>query len=219
MRKISAAVADIVNEDQTAREALRSGILNLSAYASRIRRDVERQTWKDVKTGSITVALSRLAKTAGTAEPLIPDVALQDITITDPLCDITYPRTEAAGGITAAVRTLTHAKPMEFLAMTAGVREITVIAGQPLKADILRMVPERPVSVVDGLTGITMHFPVRYLSVPNVIYALVGTFAARRINILEIVSTYTELTVVVENSRAREAVERLMQLKSPRGKR
>ena len=63
MITVSQAVSEIIQSDELASESLRSGLLNLSAYAGKIQKRIENITFKEVKTGTIVVALSRLTKT------------------------------------------------------------------------------------------------------------------------------------------------------------
>jgi hypothetical protein len=51
--------------------------------------------------------------------------------------------------------------------------------------------------VLADLAGLTIRFPAKYLHVPNTTFALLRPLALNRINLVEVVSTYTELTLIV----------------------
>ncbi len=213
MKKISDSVSSIIQSDETAYEAFGRGLLNLSAYAEIIKPTIEKETWKPVKHGSVVVALSRLQRTIGHASPLKPKVNLYDVTTTSPLVDISFEKTRSVTDAISRVQELVSSHPSTFLAITAGIREITIIASETRISDILTIIPKKPKSIMKNLTGLTMHFSDEYLEVPNVLYSLMSTFAIKRINIREIVSTYTELTVVIDTHHATAALEALMNSK------
>jgi aspartokinase len=210
MKKISDCVASIIHADETAYEAFRRGVLNLSAYADVIKPTIEKETWKQVKLGSIVVALSRLQKSVIQTAPLKPPVTLYDVTTTSPLVDISFEKGNAVTHAISQVQDLAKTHPSMFLAITTGIREVTIIVSETLTDDILRIIPAKPKSIMNHLTGLTMHFSDQYLEIPNVLYSLMSTFAIKRINIREIVSTYTELTVVIDAEETTSALEALM---------
>ena len=60
--------------------------------------------------------------------------------------------------------------------------------------------PQKPKALITDLVSITVRFDDVYIWIPNVTYALVRQFALSRINIVEIISTYTELTFMVRQN-------------------
>ena len=215
MLKISDAVAEILFSSDLALEALRSGILNLSAYAAQILPQVEATTYKTVQVPSIVVALSRIAKTLDQSASLKPKVQLDEISIKSPLCDLTFEKTTQT---LHQARTLAHHLDIQnqhFLTMTQGVNEITIIATQEYRAEILEHFKTPPKQMFSELVGVSMRFSETYLSEPNVIYTLLSFLAVKRINLIEIISTYTELTVVIEQKQMQLALLALNQFLTP----
>jgi hypothetical protein len=67
-----------------------------------------------------------------------------------------------------------------------------------LQGEVLKIFKgEAPTLVLENLASLTLRFPSRYLHTPNTTFALLRPLALNRINIVEVVSTYTELTVIV----------------------
>lgn len=64
----------------------------------------------------------------------------------------------------------------------------------------------QPKSVFRNLVGMTMKFNEQYLPQPNVLYSLLSKLAHQRINLYEMVSTYTELTVFIDELQIDRAV-------------
>jgi len=211
MRSVSSAVETIIQQDEIALEAMTRGVLNLSAYAEEIQSEVEKITWKEVRKGTIVVALSRFLQelqlvSEGTEnlQSIRPKVYIDDISIRSPLCDISFEKTKLSQEATKKLLgSSLYKQHNSFFTVTEGVSEITLIAPQKVYEDILKLYAEQPFSTkpkasYQNLTGISVRFSEKYLSVPNVVYVLIGQLAVQRVNIIEVVSTFTELAVIVQ---------------------
>lgn len=216
MIKISDAAREILYSSEVALSAFNDGYLNLSAYAKTIRREIEARTKKSVQTGSIVVALSRMRKSAGKQDrrkPLTPDIAIDDLSVKSGLVEATFDRTS---GNLARLRELYRDPAInasDFFMVTQGTGEITIIAlGTALPHIIRVMRPARPKTTIKNLVGLTARFDEKYLAIPNVIFTFVRRLALKRINIAEIVSTYTELSFIIDQKDLQEAFLALNEL-------
>ena len=209
MKKISDSVRSKVQSDEIAFEAMRSGIMNLSAYAKSIRDDVEKDTWKDVSTSSLVVALSRVAKEFRQGESLRPEFRMEDLTIRSPLSDISYSKTQENLEQLNAFQKDFIGSENQFFMMTQSVREITIILSPEHKQLLFSYMKAEPKEVFDNQVGITISFSPEYLAIPNIIYTIMAQIALQRINIREIVSTYTELSIIIDEKDMQKAIEAL----------
>jgi aspartokinase len=212
MIKVSDTVYEILQGSETALESMRLGILNLRAYARQIQPQVEEKTYKPVKIGTIVVALFRLSKTLSDIEPMQPQIILEELSIKSPLSDITFENTRENARLAHTFSKLLENMDGYFFTITQGVDEITFVVSDSLKPKLLRHFAHKPKSIFENLVGVNVRFGEQYLSQPNVIYAILAKLAAKRINVIEIVSTYTELMVVIENSEMEAAVMELNKL-------
>lgn len=209
MIKISAVVAEILESSEVASEAMRAGLLNLSAFADQIHPEVEARTFKPVKRASIVVALSRLAQHQQQVPSLKPNVTLDSVTIKSPLCDLTFEKTDRnLEKLKVLIRELSQ-REQQFLTLTQGTEEITIIADQENETEIRTIFETKPKAAYTDLVGITVRFSEKYLQQPNTIYAILSMLAVKRINVIEIVSTYTELTVLIEKDNIQTTMELL----------
>ncbi len=206
MIKISEAVHQVILKDEIAFEAARNGILNLSAYAEKIKPQIEEYTMKDIKIGSIVVALSRMLPEINSTESLRPEVEIEDLRIKSPLYEITYEKTKS---ILEQLKELAifSTEERDFFVMTQGLGEITIICSKDIRDDLLNKIQAKPKSTFDELVAMSVRFAEKYLPVPNVLHSLASRLATRRINVIEIVSTYTELTFIVQKKDMNVAVE------------
>jgi len=206
MLKIAEMVREEVMGDEAAGIALDRGLLNLRAYARDIHAQIEAKTKKRVKLGSIVAALSRMGKQGGVS--VVPEVTITDMTIKAPLVELIFDKNEKViAGLREFYRGNTVG-PTEFLAVTQGTAEVNVIVSEK-EREAVEAMGKKPKAVIDNLVGLSVRFSAEYVSVPNVIYSLIKKLAVRRINIVEIVSTYTELTFVIDRKDLTQALEGL----------
>ena len=92
MKRVAEAVIQLIQADQTALESFKEGLLNLSAYAEKIHPLVEKLTFKDVKKGTIVVALSRLSKKDIILNQT-PKVKISHLSTRSPLTAFSYLKT------------------------------------------------------------------------------------------------------------------------------
>lgn len=198
MSSVAGFVRDILEESEVALSALHDGYLNLSAYGRKIQPEVCRRARREVSVGSIVVALCRHDISVRKRSPLTPKVRVESISTRSGLVEVTFPRTHANRARLRALLEKGELGEADMLTVTSGIREISLIVTSALKPAVLKVFKgETPTLVVDNLAGLTVRFPAKYLTTPNTIFALLRPLALNRINIVEVVSTYTELTVIV----------------------
>ncbi len=216
MIKISDVVRDILYSSEVALSAFNDGYLNFSAYAASIRKEVETRAKKPVRIGSIVVALSRMKNSAGKntkRKPLIPEVNIEDLSVKSGLVEVAFDRTREN---LARLRELYRDPAInagDFFMVTQGTGEITIVALETALPHIIHVArPAKPKAVIKNLVGLTARFDPKYLAIPNVIFAFVRRLSLKRINIAEIVSTYTELTFIIDQKDLQEAFLALNEL-------
>lgn len=207
MLKTSDAVQEIVLASDIPLEALRAGILNLSAYAQQIQSNVEEKTMKTVKVNTIIVALSRLRPALVASTPIRPQVVIEQLSIQPALIGISYEKTQQ--NLSGLARLTSSTFASSFLTFTEGIHEITIITSLSEVDHITDCFESRPKALVGDLVGVSVRFSEKYLREPNLIYAILAMIAVKRINLVEIVSTYTELTMVIEKKNVEATVEAL----------
>ncbi len=84
-----------------------------------------------------------------------------------------------------------------------------VIVSQEQQHRVLDHFQQKPIAVFTDLVGITVRFSEKYLAEPNVVYAILSLLAAKRINLIEIVSTYTELTMIIKKEEMEKTIQAL----------
>lgn len=209
MITVAQITENILLQDDIALAAARKGLLNLSSYARSIQPQIRTALLKDVQEGSIIAALSRLAAGLDTAPPEITDV-IQSLAVQSNLEGITY---ERSAEVASKIRKVYHHINVDdhtFLTVTQGINEITIVAESQV-AQVFRSKLEGAHKIYDkaNLVGITAKFKVGNLEIPNLIYALTRRLAYKAVNIIEVVSTATELTYIIDRKDLEIALSQL----------
>ena len=205
MLKTIDIVREIVFASQPELTALSRRLLNLSAYAKRIQPEVERRARKPVQVGTIVVTLSRLAVDLTEEDPLLPKIRMDSIAVKSSLAEITFNKTPDNKMRATKLHNDKNFAHADFLTITYGVSEISIFAPMALLPSILSAFkPEKPKLCLEDLAALTVQFGKQYIETPNLYFALLQAIAVRKLNIVELISTFTELTFLVRQADLNE---------------
>jgi aspartokinase len=205
MFKVIDIVRDILYSSEPELTILSRRLLNLSAYAKRIQLEVERRAHKEVQLGSIVVALSRISQELTDEDPLLPEVKLDGIAVKSNIAEIAFNKTPANKAKATKLTVDKELSQADFLTVTYGASEISVFAPMTLMSAVSRTFrPEKPKLLLNNLAALTVQFGNQYIETPNMYFALLRAVAVKRINIVELISTYTELTFLVRQDDLNE---------------
>lgn len=213
MIKITDIVKEILFSSEIALGSLSNGYLNLSAYAASIQKEVERRTFKQVRVGTIVVALSRIAKTLDVKPDLVPNFKINTIAVKTGLVEFTFEKTKSNRDKLQRIYENDDFLSADFFAVTYGVGELNIIVPEGLRREVAKVYGrEKPRFYQENLSSLTVRFDDWCIQVPNVTFALVRPLALKRLNIVEIVSTFTELTFILNEDDIQEALSTLSPL-------
>ncbi len=207
MLKISTVVEDIVSTSEFALEGLQNGCLNLSAYASKILPLVEAKTKKPVKVGSIVASLRRMgAQSAVSQKPFSPHVDAHNLLGRSGLAEITYTKTPENQELISKLYADAKFTSAQFFVVTLGLGEISIITTEELAEDIKKLFgSQKPKLFKKNLASLSMQTGVAGIDTPNQFYTIIKQFALQRINIVEFVTTYTELSFILDQKDLKQA--------------
>jgi hypothetical protein len=69
---------------------------------------------------------------------------------------------------------------------------------------LLAFEPDRPKLCLENLAALTIQFATQYINTPNMYFALFRAIAVKRLNVVDVISTFTELTFLVRQSDLNE---------------
>lgn len=206
MLKVSDSVAEIIFNSEVPLTALAGGYLNLTAYAQSIQAEVEEKTKKNVTVGSIVVALSRLSRQLAHQHPLEVPVHIENLTVKSPLVELVFEKNQQTVGMLRRFYASHVSDPSEFTTVTQGTSEITIICHEKARASVEKVFTIQPKVVISNLVALSVRFPQEYQEQPNILYSLLRRIAVKKISLAEVVSTYTELTFILEQKDLEKAL-------------
>lgn len=196
MISIQSVVEKIIQEDAEAYAALRRGIMNFSQYAHSIHKQVEALCKKDIRHGSIVIALTRLSGDESKQKNYTPKVEIHNITTKLPVTEIVYHKTQETLASLETLFKKVKASVDDFFVMTLSTTEITIICSDPLIKRVEEAFSDKPKMKQSNLAAIGLSFDEKYYKMANVTFSLIRELAMREIVIAETVSSYTEVVFI-----------------------
>ena len=198
MLKISTITEGIVRTSDFAVQGLQDNVLNLSAYAKSIQKEVSEKTMKDVQVSTIVVALSRIQKRLKKEPRFLPRIEVENIAIKPGLVEMVFARNPHS--IKALQKLYRNNKLLaEHLTVTYGINEISIIILKKRQSEILKIfAPLKPTLEIQNIASIALRVNPKYTYTKNTFYALLKILAPRGINVIELLTTSTEISFLVE---------------------
>lgn len=201
MITIASAVEQIVQGSPVLEEGLASGILNLSAVARTIRPQVEALSHKRVAAGAVVMALSRLAPRLGGKAADARKLAryIRDVTVRSNITEFTFQNSATVMACQRRLLAEVQGQVDPFVTFTQGVHETTVMVHRDLEPAVERVfAKEKRIARLTRLAAVGIHHTAKVVDTPGVYYAILKQLMWGNINVVELVSTYTELIIVLE---------------------
>jgi hypothetical protein len=197
MITIQQAVNKIIYETPLMEDSLKKGLINYSAFARLYKKELEEQLMKPAQTGAIVMALKRIAGNVKQREfaPYIFNKPPEMI-VRSSLFEVTIKHTPTLS-LMRQLGTLKSNQDNYFLTLTEGVFETTIIASNELKKELLQKIPKTLIiSQIDNLASITIKLPKENIVTPGIYYVLLKPLAWENINVIEVVSTTNENSII-----------------------
>ena len=220
MITISETVKNIISQSPFLEEALADNLVNVSSLARKILPDVEKRLQKNVKEGAVIMAINRLApnyyyKINIGLKDFITN--LGDFTVRSDLMDYTYLNTDGLRKKQSILLKQLEDQMGVFYTFSQGINETTIIisASQETLMDEL-FKNENLVSKKTDLSTITMKLPDENTEISGFYYFILKNLAWEGVNIMEVISTTNEFTIVVRDANVQKAFSILLNLKKGR---
>ena len=198
MISISDVVFEIVKKSPYLTEALSEQIVNLSALARKIHDQVEDKVKKDINDGAIIAALKRISTKLKNKFKKVKIISnLGDMTVRSNIAEYTYLNTETLLKKVQALFLNVGSKKEIFLNLSQGVSESTIIASGNIEKEIQQIFKnETLIAKLENLSSISIKLPDDTVDNPGAYYSILKLFALEGINMVEMVSTYTEVSLI-----------------------
>lgn len=217
MIKISEVVEEVIRTSPFLLESLQDGLINVSALARKLQPTIERSLRKPVKLGAIIMAINRLP--AG--ELMYEQRSLQDffkqlsdISVRTDLLDYTFRNSDSLPTRQAQLLREIASRPEVFYSVSRGVSETNILVTSTLEARVKELFrDEKELAKETDLSAITLLLPSENRNLYGVYYYILKDLAWRGINLIELVSTSNEFTIIVRNTDLERAFSSVSSLR------
>lgn len=212
MVSIARIVEKLIQQKPFLQEALSSGIINFGALADLLMQDVETELGKPAKHAAVMMALRRFQEKLQKMPITQPRFTADSyLTIQSDLFEITLVRHPETYELLDKFYDIVDPTAGDFFTATTGTHEITLIASKKYKNAFMKIVDKDDILItVDDLAALTVKLPKEAAEMPGIFYLISRALTWENINIVEIVSTYTEDTIILKNKEVSRAYQVLL---------
>lgn len=197
---ISKIVQRIIEKDQVATKSLIRGIINKSAYARSINKEVENIYGEGVSEKAIVMALGRLENKIGVKDNF--DFKIDNFKIYPNLVECFCEVNSASVLKELYEQIMGQNKMGNFVIFSQSLSEVCLI----MEDTFLDKINDFGVTVLSDLVGVSLKFSDKYLEVPGFVFYLTRLLYYENINLIELISTPTEVTLLI----AKKDVDKVM---------
>jgi aspartokinase len=210
---IARAVEKLLSEKPFLEEAMSRGLINYTALAAFLKKEIEHELKREVKISAIGMALRRFEETnkAVQNEPKFGKDC--DVTIRSGLMEITILKKPASFESIKKLYEIVDFERGDFLSIIQGLFEIAVISNSKHEKELLKMLEkEKKIKILKGLASVTLKISESAVETPSLFYLATKALNWENVNIVEIISTLTEMTFIIEENEAPKAFKVLKDL-------
>ncbi|MFH1440322.1 MAG: hypothetical protein ABIG89_07160 [Candidatus Woesearchaeota archaeon] len=214
MVTIARTVEKLIEKKPFVQEALSRGIINVAALAEEITSEVEAEMREKVKFSAVMMAIRRygekLNKTVVKRYKFNKD---SDVNLRSDLYEITVKKLPGIQNKISKIYELLNTKENDMLTVTQGFHEVTLITNKRNKQKLKKVFkPAEIKSEIENLASITVNIPLEAVNNIGMFYIATKSMTWENINIIEIISTFTELTFIIKENDAPKAFSTLKRL-------
>lgn len=201
MITVSEKLKEIIERSPFLEEGLARGIVNLSALARELKPELERELMKEFSESAIMMALKRLAEKM-TELPAAKNhtlMGLGDLTVRSRLKEFTFRKSSTLMEKQAELLNRIDPGMDHFVTFTQGVHEVTVIISDVLEQELRDVyASENLVAEIDDLAAVIIKFNEKITDILGIYYFILKQLAWKNINVIEVVSTFSEFIAVLD---------------------
>jgi aspartokinase len=197
------------------RDALNMGVLNFSAFANSVKDSVEAEFGRKVTREAIVLALKRYEDEL--KKEVVSDEILEVLrdcrfSLNSGMCDVALERNEKVEDAIFAIMKDVDWRKNENFYLILSTSEIEVVLEEKRLKKLESIIPKKRVlSVMKGVSTLEIS-EAHTIDTPGFLYFVSGVMARNSINILQMMSSHTEITFSLRNDDAITAFRLLKEL-------
>ena len=216
MLSIATKVEQIVSDSAFLTEGISLGLINLSELARQLRPQLESDLWKPVGQAAVVMALRRLSERLpqqGKAQPIMLPPRMGELTTRTELTISTFRLSDNSNECQRNLLALAEPYPGMFVSVTRGVHEMLVVCSRPLTHMVEEAFgAERLLARVENLTALTLRLNPETRKTPGIYHSVLKKLAWDKIAVVNMMCTFSELTILLEQSQTGAAFSVLSQI-------
>jgi len=203
MVTISHLVKKHIHEKPLLEEAMIQGIVNYAYLAEQLHDEIEKELNKKIKLPAIVMALRRHSeKLAKKHRPIKFDFSSEIIMKTN-LCDIAVIKSTNIIPKLRQIQGLVSYEKGDVLNIIHGIAELSIVTNQRYKKEVLNLLKnEKVLNTEENLVSLSLRFSKEFFYTHGVLSNVIRKLTWEGVNIFEIVSTFTELTIITGKNDA-----------------
>lgn len=212
MKTIAEFLEEKLRANACIADALLEDIVNVSALARKWKPWLEEQTLEEVSVHSISMALRRMVEENRIQQSehaaLHEEFPVRKVLLQTNLVEYVFAPSMQLTRIHKRLMDAQERKRRDnvFLHFSQGIRETAFIVSDALEPELVALTKnEKRISRFPDLTAISLLFPYGTEVVPGIFYKFLQPLAWEGITIVEILSTWSELTFIVQQKDEEEA--------------
>ena len=214
MVTVSAVVKRIVNDKPLLQEGMRQGIISFAALAESIKPQVKQQLGKDVQEAAVMMALRRHSENLKASD--VRKIMFAPHTQLILKTNIVYFSARRSPGLFRNLeelyRSLGH-DTEDTLNVINGNHETSVITNDKNEKKVAAAIGSEQITTKEkNLVSISMSLEKDFAYTPGILFAVTRKLYWDNINIFEIVTTATELTIIFQKKDAMRAYASIQEL-------
>ncbi|MFH0773250.1 MAG: hypothetical protein V1922_02975 [bacterium] len=190
-------------------QAIEDDLINYSSLARQIKPSIEKELMKRIEVSAVGMALRRAAKHIQKRKQIHPIIHPEELIVRSGIIEYTFEKSETISSAVATFLRETAQMKNYFSVVTEGVFEVAVIMSAQYEHIAKRTFKNEKITARQrNVSAITLRLPTNNVVIPGVYHRFLQKLAWENINIVDIVSTLTEFTILLSE----EEVDRAFKL-------
>ncbi len=213
MITVAEVTRNIVEHSSSLLDMLSQGVVNVSSLARSIQPDVEKELMKDVSEASVAMALRRMKEKLEKNKVEKAILTGSELLLRSNLTEIVVSNNTSFDLLFSNLLTASSREEKYFFVATRGLLETGIIVSDSLVEEVTREIAQASlIAKVNSLSAITVRIPKAAFNIPGIYSSFLQPLAFAGINVVEIVSTYLEITLVFADKDVEKAFGILQKL-------
>lgn len=201
MLTIPEASEKIINRSRYLNEAISKKIINISSLARYIEPELEEMLGKKVSHAAVVMALKRVSKNIKPkyTDPSSIFKSQPEMIVRSNLVEVVVANSESLAETSKYLLKITQSQPKYFCTISkASFYTSIIMSGDLYDAQKSRIKQEKVLTEFKNLASISIQLPIESYEAPGVFYFFLKSLAWEGINIIDVISTYLEFNIVIE---------------------